>query len=181
VSVALTPASGSTAPTGSVTFTLGKTSLGSATLTASGSKATAAFTINGSSLTAGANVITATYAGNSAFAASTGSVTITTPTASKVVLTLAKATSNQPGFPLSLTLQETAGVATTVTGWTIAGTSFASAITAALGSASLPANGTLSDVMIIGWSPMPNPLVVVFTGADVSGTKWSVTSSIATK
>jgi subtilase family serine protease len=177
----VTPASGSAAPTGSVTFTLGKASLGSATLTTSGLKATAVLNVNGSALAAGANSITATYAGTTAFASSTGSATITVPTASKVGLALAKASSNQPGFPLLITLTETAGVATTVTGWTIAGTSFTSAIGAALGSTALPARGNLSDIMIIGWSPMPNPLVVVFTGADADGAAWSVTSSIATK
>jgi subtilase family serine protease len=181
LSISVTPASGSTAPTGSIAFTLGQTSLGSATLTASGSKATAVFTLVGSKLASGANTITATYAGTTALAGSTGTVTVTIVSGSKVVVTLVKSSSAQPGFPLSISLQETAGVATTVTGWTMAGTNFSSVIPVSFGSTKLPAKGTLSTVSIIQWSPMPNPLVVVFTGADAGGQQWSVSTSIATK
>jgi hypothetical protein len=183
LSVSLTPASGSIAPTGSISFTLGKTSLGSATLSAAGSKATAVLTVNGSSLAVGSNTITATYAGSAAFTSSTGSLTVTAtaPTASKVVVTLARASSNQQGFPVSMSLQETAGVATTVTGWTIAGTNFSSVFAGSFGSNKLPAKGTLTAMSIIQWSPMPNPLVMVFSGVDGSGQQWSQTASIATK
>jgi hypothetical protein len=106
---------------------------------------------------------------------------VTLPTASKVAVTLSKATSNQQGFPVSMTLQETAGVATTVTGWTIAGTNFSSVIAGSFGSNKLPAKGTLTAMSIIQWSPMPNPLVMVFSGVDASGQQWSQTASIATK
>jgi hypothetical protein len=54
-------------------------------------------TVNGSSLAIGANTITATYAGVTRFGSSTASstVTVTVPTTSKVVVTLANATSNE--------------------------------------------------------------------------------------
>jgi hypothetical protein len=43
------------------------------------------------------------------------------------------------------------------------------------------AKGNLSGMLIIQWSPMPNPLVMVFSGVDASGQQWSQTASIATK
>ena len=70
-------ASGTTLPTGSVTFSLGNVTLGSATLSGTSGTATAVLTVRGSSLAAKVNTITATYAGTPAFAGSTGSTTVT--------------------------------------------------------------------------------------------------------
>ena len=68
-------------PTGTVTFSVETSSLGTATLSGSGSSATATLTLSGAQLAPGANPITASYSGDSAYygdAAST-SVTETTP------------------------------------------------------------------------------------------------------
>lgn len=74
-------ASGTVPPTGSVTFSVGKTTLGSAAV--SGSGGTATLTLKGSSLAAGANSIGAVYAG-AGFATATASATITVTPAAAV-------------------------------------------------------------------------------------------------
>ena len=73
----VTPVTGTIAPTGTVTFTLGNKNLGSANLTASGSSATATLTVKTNQLSAGTNTIKATYSGSAAFASSTGTVLVT--------------------------------------------------------------------------------------------------------
>jgi hypothetical protein len=71
-------AGGSAIPTGSVTFALGSTLLGSAVLTPSGSGAAGGtLTLNNSNLAPGNNTIAVNYAGNTAFSRSTASITIT--------------------------------------------------------------------------------------------------------
>ena len=62
--------------TGNVAFTLGNTSLGTATLSGSGGMATASFTVYGSQLSAGNNLINANYGGDSNVNGSAGSATI---------------------------------------------------------------------------------------------------------
>ena len=105
-------------------------------LVGSGTTATGSVTVKGSALAAGVNTITATYAGNNGFAASSGAVTPTdgSAVASNVVVTATKSTSPQPGFPVKLQLEEMAGGATTLTGFTINGTDFSSVIAAFFGS-----------------------------------------------
>jgi Pro-kumamolisin, activation domain/Bacterial Ig-like domain (group 3) len=176
------PASGSTAPTGSVTFTAGNVSLGSATLTASGSTATATLTVKASSLTPGSNTIAASYPGSNTFAASSGSATVTVASgASNVVATATKTTDSQPGFAVKVQLQETAGVATKLTGFTINGTNFTPAIAAFFGATQIAANATLSSIMNVQWTPLPSTLAFVFNGVDASGRQWSQTVSLTTK
>lgn len=73
----VTPASGASAPTGTVTFFNGSASLGTGTLVANGSSATATLTTSALT-TAGTNSTTAQYAGDTTFSGSTSSaVTIT--------------------------------------------------------------------------------------------------------
>jgi len=72
----VTAASGTTSPTGSVSFAVGQTALGAGVLSGSGGSATANLTVNGSQLSTGSNVISASYAGSAAFLASSSSVTV---------------------------------------------------------------------------------------------------------
>ena len=74
----VTPASGSAIPTGTVTFTNGATTLGSATLNASG---VATFSTNGLAV-GGPYTITASYGGDSTFTTSSGTVSQTVNKAS---------------------------------------------------------------------------------------------------
>jgi subtilase family serine protease len=175
-------ASGSAAPTGSVTFTAGSVSLATAVLVVSGASATASLTVNGSSLVAGNDTITASYSGGSGFSASSGSavVAVAAVVASNVVTTAAKTTNAQPGFAVKIQLQETAGGATTLTGFTINGTSFTPAIAASFGSTQLAAHGALTATMNIQWTPLPATLMFVFNGVDGSGRQWTQTVSLAT-
>lgn len=70
----VTAATGSATPTGTVTFFDGTTSLGTATLSASGTLASNA-ALSTAALTVGTHAITAVYAGDAAFAPSTSAVT----------------------------------------------------------------------------------------------------------
>jgi hypothetical protein len=176
------PAAGTTAPTGTVTFSLGTTALGTATLAATGATASASLTVKGSSFAAGANSITATYGGSGTFAGSTASatVTVTTPASNVVATATPQSSGAQVGWGVKVQLQETAGTATTLTGFAINGTDFTPAIAGFFGSTQLPANGTLTANLIIQWLPLPANIVFSFTGVDASGRKWSQSVSIAT-
>jgi Pro-kumamolisin, activation domain/Bacterial Ig-like domain (group 3)/Putative binding domain, N-terminal len=68
--------SGTTSPTGSVSFAIGQTALGSGILSGSGGSATANLTVQGILLSSGSNVISASYGGNATSLASSGSVTV---------------------------------------------------------------------------------------------------------
>jgi uncharacterized protein (TIGR03437 family) len=68
-----------TTPTGTVTFSAGSTTLGTATLSPGSGSATASLTVLGSTaaLTSGANTISAVYDGDNSYNAATGSATLT--------------------------------------------------------------------------------------------------------
>jgi hypothetical protein len=84
LAAAVNPASGSTVPAGTLTFSLGSKALGTAVLNSAG---TASLTVNAATLSAGNNAITATYAGNSAFNPSTSVAAIVTVTVPAVATT----------------------------------------------------------------------------------------------
>jgi len=78
LSITVRAAGGAASPTGTVTVTSGKISLGSATLSASTSAtATAVLTIKGSSLALGTQTLSVAYSGGTGFAASTAALNIT--------------------------------------------------------------------------------------------------------
>jgi hypothetical protein len=158
-------------------------SLGSATLIASGATGAATFTLKAGTLAAGNDTITATYSGSASFASSTGSaaITVTGTTASNIVVTAAKTTNNQPGFAVTLKIQETAGAPTTLTSFTINGTNFTPVMASFFGSTQIAAHATASSTMNVQWAPLPATLVFVLSGADPSGRTWTQTVSLATK
>ena len=63
-------------PSGTVTFLLGNTTLGTATLAGSGGTATASLTVNGAQLALGTDTITAQYSGDNSFSSATASVSV---------------------------------------------------------------------------------------------------------
>ena len=71
-------------------------------------------------------------------------------------------------------------MATTITGFTINGTSFTSAIAQFFGTTKLAALGTLTSSMFIQWKPLPTTIVFGFTGVDASGHQWSQSVSVST-
>jgi uncharacterized protein (TIGR03437 family) len=176
-------ASGSATPTGSVAFTLGSRSLGAANLSGSGSTATALLTVNASQLATGNNTITASYGGSTGFGASSASVTVnvSAPTVpSTVVPSVAPSPVFQQvpdadgyNFFYTVRLSEIAGTAATLTGYTIAGGDYSSDIQSWFGSASIPANGTISTSMRSKLSTVPVNRVYGFSGTDASGSTWT--------
>ncbi|HEV3196522.1 MAG TPA: protease pro-enzyme activation domain-containing protein [Bryobacteraceae bacterium] len=176
-------ANGTASPTGTVSFAVNKTALGSANLTGSGGTATATLMVNGTQLTTGVNAITASYAGNSSFNASSGSVNVTVSlptTASAVVPSLVpnpvyqQTDSNgQAAWFFTVRLTEVAGVATTLTDFTFGGQALASQIQNFFGTASIPAHGTLSTALAARNLTVPATIRLTFSGMDASGQKWS--------
>jgi subtilase family serine protease len=180
VTATVKSASGTAIPTGSIVLTVGNVTLGSAPLSAAGA---ASFPVKASSLAAGANTITATYSGVAGFNSSIGAKTVTVnpPAAAKVQLTVSpKSSTSVPGYLVTVQLQEQAGVASTVTGFTLNGTDYSALIKPAFGSPVLPAHGNLTANLAIQWSPLPGTLVFGFTGTDTGGTKWTQLFSLAT-
>ena len=80
---------------------------------------------------------------------------------------------NGATFSFTVQLNETAGVATTVTGFTFDGVSFAGSIAQFFGSTTLPAHGTLSANLKAGNIAVPSTVMMVFTGRDASGAAWT--------
>ena len=176
-------ASGSAAPTGSVSFTLGSKSLGAANLSGSGSTATASLTVNASQLTTGTNIITASYGGATGFRASSASVTVSVDISTGSSLVVPSVTpnpvfqqapdSNGYTFLYTVSLSEIAGTAATLTGFTIAGTDYSAQIQNWFGTASIPANGTISASLGSLPSTVPVNYTFGFSGTDASGAKWT--------
>jgi len=170
-------------PAGSVTFLAADASLGSAPLTASGATQTATLTVTSNQLTVGSNTITAVYGGSGTLNGSSGTATVTvTPPASgsAVVATVTpnpvyQQPPNAAGYTWFYTvrLTEQAGVATTLTGFSIGSTSYDSQILSFFPSTSIPAKGTLSaSIESKGLKPPVN-LVFAFRGMDASGQTWT--------
>ena len=173
-------ASGTIAPTGSVSFTLGSgASLGAANLSGSGGTATASLTVNASQLITGNNAITASYGASNGFAASSGSVTVGVgvPTVPAIVV---PSVSPNPVFQApdgtflyTVRLSEIAGTAATLTGFTMEGFDHSSQIQNWFGSANIPANGTISAALGSQPSAVPVNWVFGFSGTDASGATWT--------
>ena len=179
VTATVKAASGAATPTGSVSFSAGKASLGNANLNGS----TASVTVAGNLLTTGANTINATYSGTTSFGSSSGSatVTVTVPTATSAVVPSvtpnpvyqqpADASGNRWFFTAKLS--EIAGVATTLTSFSIAGKDFSSSIAALFGSTIIAAHGTISATVGTNVTTVPSNITLSFGGADAGGATWT--------
>jgi len=174
LTASVSAASGSVLPTGMVAFVASDLNLGTVALTASGATSTATLTVDPSLIAPGRGAINAVYSGDSVFAGSAGSATVTIKIPASGSLVLPSVNPNpvyQAGtiWPYTLTLTEKAGVATTITGFTINGVVNLSV----LPSVRIAANGTTS-VSLAGSGIVP-PLnrVFVFTGMDANGQTWS--------
>jgi subtilase family serine protease len=140
---------GASTPAGSVDFYLGGLWLGTVALSGSAGTASAILTVSGGQFPVGNDIVTAYYGGDAAFNASSASVAITAV------------------LPLM------AGVATTLTDFTINGTSRASEIPNLSGSAAIPAGGTASASLRTNQVSPPAAVVLGFTGVDADGGLWS--------
>lgn len=81
-------------------------------------------------------------------------------------------------WTFTLTLQETAGVGTSLTDFTVNGTSLASQITSFFGTQTIPAYGTISAALGYKTLTVPTTLVFVFSGVDAGGRQWSQQLSV---
>ncbi len=180
--------SGTTSPSGTVSFTLGTNTLGTATLSGTGGTATATLTVFGGQLTAANNTVQAFYGGNPTFTPSSGSATLnigTPPAVSKVTVSVTPNPVRQQApdasgatFQFTIQLNETAGVGTTVTGFSFGGVSYASSIAKYFGSTTLPAHGSISTTLRSNSIPAPSTQPVVFSGHDASGATWTQQMSV---
>lgn len=170
---------GATVPTGSVSFVLsGVGVFDDITLaTVNLAAGSATFGTTGSQLAIGNGTIRAVYSGDQIFQGSAGSaaVTVNIPASGNSVV-VPFVTPNPVGedgegvWQLSVGLTEVAGVATTLTRFTINGEveniNFWS-------STKLPANGTIYATLIGSELSAPLSYVFVFTGIDASGQTWT--------
>jgi subtilase family serine protease len=175
--------SGTRSPTGTVSFTVGGNVLGAATLSGSGGSATASLTVFGGQLLTANNTIQAAYGGSPLFTSSSASTTLTvgTPTAASAVAVTVTPNpvyqhapdANGGTFTFTIQLKETAGVATSLTGFTVGGVSYAASLSSFFGSTTLAANGTLSASLEAANIAVPSTMAMVFTGRDASGALWT--------
>lgn len=177
------PMSGSGVPTGQVSFQLGSRSLGTAQLFFGGGVALATITASANQFNNGSNLVTAIYEGDPNFSGSTATVTVTAnlpvnPSAvvpSIVPNPVYQEATDSAGYSWFYTihLQETAGVATTLTGLTIDGADESSSILSFFGTASIPAGGSISSNVRAKNLAPPVNRVFIFSGTDVGGRQWT--------
>jgi uncharacterized protein (TIGR03437 family) len=171
------------APAGTVAFVANDSPLGTAPIVTSSGFATASLKVNASQLPVGANTITAAYTGNSVLDGSAGStvVTVNLPaTGSAVVPSITPnpvyedvPDSKGNTWVIAITLTEKAGVATTLTGFTIDGMDQSLQIRPLFGGANIPAYGTRTATMGFQGLAVPANRVFAFTGMDASGQTWT--------
>ncbi len=121
--------SGTTSPGGSVSFALGQKVLGTAALSGSGGVATASLAVDGSQLAAGANTITASYAGSASFTGSSASLSVTVVSATVTVVSVAPSSGTVASQTFALQYSDTAGAASLQTVWAYFNSTLASAAT----------------------------------------------------
>jgi hypothetical protein len=172
-----------------VVYTLGNNALGSAALAGSGATAMASLTVFGAQVLAANNSIEASFLGSPLFTASSATTTLTlgTPSATSAETLsvtpspVAQQAPNANGatFFFTVKLSETAGVSTTITGFSFAGMSYAGSIAHFFGSNTLPAHGTLTANLSAGNIPVPASEILVLSGMDASGATWTQQVSIS--
>jgi subtilase family serine protease len=81
-------------------------------------------------------------------------------------------------WTFTLSLQEAAGVATSLTEFTLNGASYASQIASFFGTFTIPANGTISATLGFKTLTVPTTEVFVFSGVDAGGRQWSQQLSV---
>jgi uncharacterized protein (TIGR03437 family) len=180
--------SGTTSPSGSVSFNVGKTAIGTVNLSGSGGSATASITVYGSQLAIGSNAITAAYSGSTTFlpSSASGAVTVTVPTTAAAVIPsivpnpIYQQAPDSDGYAWFYTvrLAEVAGTSTRITGFSIAGTDHTGDIPAWFGSTTLPAHGTLSAGIRSSGLTVPVNRTFIFSGTEANNQSWTQEISV---
>jgi len=81
-------------------------------------------------------------------------------------------------WQFQITLTEEAGIAATLTSFTIGSTSYTAQISSLFGSASIPAHGSITANLTLNSMPTPNPAVFTFGGTDANGKSWTTQMSV---
>ena len=76
-------------------------------------------------------------------------------------------------WSFKITLNEEAGIGTTLTDFTVDGASYASQIPVLFGGAAIPANGSISAQYGFPSLDVPRTMILGFTGIDASGAQWT--------
>ena len=166
-------------PTGAVTFSTGRTILGSAPLVSVAGVAMATLTVTGVQLPVGTPTVVASYGGDANFNGSTGSstVSVSAPTSGPGGSAVTVAIAPNPargGQLVEVTLTEEAGTGTTITGWSINGVDNFYRFVTDFGSATLPPYGVLSASFTSAvLTAYPSSRLYVFTGVDANGRTWT--------
>ena len=169
-------APGKALPTGTVTFIASDTSIGSATLAPSDAGAAASISVPAALVTAGNGVVTAVYSGDALYDTSSGttSVTLNLPASGALVVPFVNpnpvyknATGNDWTFAVSLS--EKAGVAATLTGFTIGPNNDLSLFS----TTKIPANGTIAAGIASSNLSTPVNRLFTFNGTDAANQSWT--------
>jgi uncharacterized protein (TIGR03437 family) len=171
-------ASGTGVPTGTVAFSANGIPLGSVPLTSGGTAVLPAIPLY--LLGVGASTVAAQYSGDAAFSSggATTRVQVTLP-AIGAAITMTGPSIVWPSFPdaqgptwsTTLTVRESAGVPAMVTGFTIDGA--AQPLSQYFPSPTIPANGTLSPIILFRNLTPPVTRTFGLTGVDATGLNWS--------
>ena len=165
----VTAASGS--PGGSVTFLANDIALATAPLTLFG---VATISVPAATLAAGDGTITAVYAGDPVFDESSGTALLhlNLPASGSLVIPFVSPNpvpKAGPYWPYAVSLTEKAGVATTLTSFTVNGVPQNLALWT---STKIPANGTVMANLMATGLTVPMNRTFVFAGRDADGRTW---------
>lgn len=177
------------APTGTVAFFTDGNPIGTVALAASGQSAMAATSVDAHVVAAGNGIVTALYTGDTVFGASAGSVatTLQLPASGSLVVPSVtpdpvpqQGSGNSASWTYTMILTEKAGVATTLTAYTIDGMAQPIEFWE---DTYIPANGTAvsGTVTSEGGQPgnnMSGSHVFHFEGADIGGQLWSQDTTV---
>jgi uncharacterized protein (TIGR03437 family) len=187
-------ASGVGTPTGTVSFLLpngipGSLTVGSALLTVAGGAASAGITVDPNQLALGDNRILAVYNGDNNFDVSSATVVVTvTPpdNAAAIVASISPnpvfasaTTAGGSAWFYTISLTEQAGVAATLTSFTIDGTDNSSRLATFFPNGTkIPAKGTLTTSTNSTGLVTPVNRVYTFGGTDANGNTWTQTITV---
>jgi len=164
---------GSVTPTGTVTFISNDTTIGSSTLDTTGA---ASLSVAAPLTTAGDGTVKALYSGDGVYLPSYASTTVTLNLPASGALVVPFVTPNPVykygtgnDWPFTVSLSEKAGVAATLTTFTISGNNDLSLFS----TTKIPANGTISAAIVTSGLTVPVNRPFVFAGTDAAGLSWT--------
>jgi uncharacterized protein (TIGR03437 family) len=173
VQLTATVKGGSVTPSGTVTFISNDTAIGSSPLDANG---VASLSVSAALTTAGDGTVKALYSGDGVYYPSYASATVTLnlpPSGALVVPFITPNPVYKDGttnnWPFTVSLNEKAGVAATLSTFTIAGNNDLSLFS----TTKIPAHGSISAAIVSNGLTVPVNRPFVFAGTDANGQSWT--------